>query len=698
MTTATLLGKITSADTLTQPAFSQLLDELSDRYYNSPEDTVPIPDDLYDKLLDRYELKFGKRLEVGAPVSMGTQNKRTLRKAMYSLNKIKDEAALNLWKAKFPGPYVVSDKIDGISLQQHEDQLTTRGDGRVGTAIDHLSPHLPIPETVGKAFVRAEIVMPNSIFRAKYSETMVNPRNMTAGVVNCKHFDVTTARELEVLAYEYDEALGKPLLRPSEQFQILDQLGFNTPFNQLYSDVSVLQLKELLLRRKVEADYDIDGLVVTADQPYMPSIDQNPKNSIAFKVQGETAETTVVEVEWNISKHGLIKPRIKIEPVVLSQVTITWCTGFNAGFVLQYGIGPGAVLEVTRSGDVIPYIKEVKAPAPNGPQMPNIPYEWFKRKQIVKVSDRIVKSFVAPAGKSPTELSDLYLEYALLQAGGKIPADATIEKQGTESYFVWWEESEVDICTTDETQQQRIKHLTEFFHKLDAKHVGEATIEKLYSAGHQTLKSIFALTLDEVLKVEGFQAKGAQRVVDAIQGAIVNVPLARVAAASGVMGHGFGERKIQAVLNQYPALMELDLPMSDLSDLLQRAGLKTTANLFAEKLPNLKKFLMEHPEIKLRQEGVVALQEEEKEVATTAAATTRQSLSGKIVVFTGFRDRVLEDKVVALGGRVTTSVSSKTNILVVKVLGAGKAKEIKAQEQGVEVVDRVEFEAKYVLL
>jgi len=689
MTTPSLLTQLTQRDTLSQEEFALLLDKLSDNYYNPIAMSVSVPDTLYDDALELYERKYGVRAKVGASVALGTQNKRVLRKPMFSLNKIKQEVALALWKSKHPPPYVVSDKVDGISIQQTGSELTTRGDGFVGTNVDHLAVHLPIPATVGTVFVRAEIVMPNSIFHAKYATEMANPRNMTAGLVNCKHFDVATVRELTVLAYEWDDSAGG-LLRPqSEQFQLLTKAGFSTPYHIVLQDVTVESLSALLVERKAAADYDIDGLVVVSDVPTVAPIDANPKHAIAFKMSGETVETRVIGVEWNVSKHGLLKPRIHVEPVSLSGVTIQWCSGFNAAFILDHGVGIGALLVMERSGDVIPYAREIIKPAPEGAQMPSIPYKWLEHKKLAAVSDR--------AGEVTVEEALALVRDAKFVG---IPETAEIEQHGGENYFVWYEESAVDICTLEETEAQRIKALAEFCKKLDMKHVGEATVTKLYTAGYTTIHSLLTLTLEQVLAVEGFQLRGATRIIEAVRDAIADAPLELVAAASGVLGIGFGERKIRAVLDKIPTILELDLPLSDLVALLHDAGLQKTANLFASKLPALKRFLQAHPEIKIRT-GEAPRSARAASVASPATvaaseASPKESLAGKTVVFSGYRSKETEDQIRVHGGKVTTSVSGKTNILIVAKLDMGKAKENKAREMGVLVIEAEAFRARFL--
>ena len=261
--------------------------------------------------------------------------------------------------------------------------------------------------------------------------------------------------------------------------------------------------------------------------------------------------------------------------------------------------------------------------------------------------------------------------------------DSEIEEVDGVIYEVWYVESEVDICTVGETAEQRIKFLTDFLSKLDAKHVGEATVTKLYQAGFQTLSALFKLKLEDLVTLSGFQKRSAERVVNAIQGALRNVPLARVAGASGVFGLGFGEKKIASVLARIPHLLEMNVPFTELCELLHTAGLQTTAPQFAERLSAFKQWLAQHPEITLTP-------------VQQPASPVEKSLLNHTIVFSGFRNQELEARIVVKGGKVASAMSGKTTILVLKQLGTGKGKEQKAVEMGIEVLDADTFRSKYL--
>lgn len=647
---------INNINTLSEKQLYSLLDKLCVEYYN---DEPSVSDEKFDTIKELYEKKFNKIYDkVGAPI-LGSQEKKKLPKWMGSLDKIRDKKSLDIWKKKYSGPYIITDKIDGVSCLQEKNYLYTRGDGVVGTNISHLFPHFNIPNNPS-GFIRMEIVMPKDKFEQKYKDEMANARNMISGLVNRKHFDKNATKDVLCVAYEYDNGQNGS---QSDQLSILKKLKYTLPYYEKITseNLTIEYLKTLLLKRKGEANYDIDGLVIVNNVGCKQIKGENPKNSIAFKMEGESVETIVEEVEWNTSKHGLLKPRIRITPIDLCGVTITWCTGFNAKFILDNKICKGCTIEVTRSGDVIPFIKDVVIPGDHA-DMPDEEYEWAKKKNMV------------PEYEMAEEMKETRVAR---------------ETHGDETYCVWYSDSDVDIQIKGENDEMRIQKLIAFFKKLDAKFVGESTIRKLYEGGYTTLYDLFELELKDFVNIDGFKEKSATRVIDAIQKSITHVEMSKIAAASGVMGIGIGEKKIQLVVDEHPDILEQDLSLSEMTELVEQIkGFKTMSVHFATGLRKLKTFLEEHPQITLKKEIVFESESEEEH--------EQREFENKIVVFTGFRNEDMEKKIKKLGGKVTDSVSKKTNLLVVAQRYSNNSKEIKAEALGIEIITREEFESKYM--
>ena len=116
------------------------------------------------------------------------------------------------------------------------------------------------------------------------------------------------------------------------------------------------------------------GFIVISDDIYPRETSGNPKHAFAFKNNIMYVQTTVKNVLWNPSKHSVLKPQVEIEPVDIGGTTVTFATGHNAKYIVNNKIGPGSVIEITRSGDVIPFITNVIEPGKV--VYPNDKYEW----------------------------------------------------------------------------------------------------------------------------------------------------------------------------------------------------------------------------------------------------------------------------------------------------------------------------------
>jgi len=299
---------------------------------------------------------------------------------MAYMDKIKPvTGAVTIWKQKYSGPYVLSCKLDGVSGMYSTEggipKLYTRGNGKVGQDVSHLIPYLKLPKTSGKSgiVVRGEFVIPKSVFHDKYATKFANPRNLVAGIVNRQTID-EKVHDLHFVTYE----VIVPELKPSAQMRTLMERGFETVLNReaMSGDLTNELLSEILVKWRAEYLYEIDGVIVTNDKVYSRK-SGNPDHSFAFKMvlSDQIAEAKVVDVLWTPSKDGYLKPRVQIEPIQLGGVKIEYATGFNAAFIEQNKIGLGALIQIIRSGDVIPHIRSVTTPSEQA-KMPNVPYKW----------------------------------------------------------------------------------------------------------------------------------------------------------------------------------------------------------------------------------------------------------------------------------------------------------------------------------
>ena len=601
---------------------------LDDKYYNSGEESG-FSDEQYDILKDIIENNQNYKHKVGSKIR-ADDNKVKLPIWLGSLDKIKAEESdkLSKWLNKHNNEeYTIESKLDGVScLLTYKNnilKLYTRGDGYEGSDITHLTEYISsIPKTFPTDIsVRGELIIKEQTFKDKYKSSFANPRNMVSGIVNSKSLR-EGVYDIDFVAYEKIND-GTIQYKPSQQIEVLKELNFIVVETEIVDAISIEILSEKLIYRKHNSEYEIDGIIVQADVPYVRNTSGNPSYAFAFKMTlGENLINVEVEdVEWNVSKWGVIKPRIRIKPVNLNGVTITYTSGFNAKYIFDNNIGKGTILKLTRSGDVIPFILEV------------------------------IKS---------TE--------ALLP----------------EEFEYKWNETGVDIYTDEHGSTSCVKLLSSFFSTLKIKHVSEATISKMYDHGLDNIIKIVSATKDDFEKIQGFGKRLSERTYDNIHNGLQNITLSSLFGASGIFGMSIGVRKVENLLNNIPDLLDIYKNMSndELTALINSVdgfSDKTTKKII-ENLPWADKFYNNiKPYISLK--------------------TTRNisnDFKDMKIVFSGFRDKELEELIKDKGGKVTTSVSKNTNLLVVDDIDTSSSKYKKASELGIKIIQKDEFILNYL--
>lgn len=530
---------ISFLDKLSEPAIVAMLIKTNEVYRNLGPDEEPlITDTQYDILEDYIKRNYPKNKtvdKIGAPVE---KNKATLPYKMPSMDKIKpDTAALTAWKAKYKGPYVLSCKLDGVSglystehsKSDSKGKLYTRGDGTTGQDISHFIKYLNLP-TEPNIVVRGEFILKKSVFTAKYASRFANGRNLVAGTIN--RLSVTDViKDIDFVAYE----LIVPSLKPSEQMAKLKTLGFNIVQHETRSDITNEMLSELLVNWRKNYAYEIDGIIVSDDHIY-PRQEGNPDHSFAFKMvlSDQMAEAKVVDVLWSASKDGYLKPRVQIEPVQLCGVNIEYTTGFNAAFIETNKIGVGAVIQIIRSGDVIPYIKAVVTPA-DRPLMPTSNYQW----------------------------NDTHVDIVL-------------------------EDLSSDVTVVE-------KNITGFFKGIEVDGLSGGNVKKIVGAGYNTVPKILNMTKSDFLKIEGFKDKMATKLFEGIKDKVDKASISDIMAASNMFGRGFSDKKIALILEEYPdILISKASAFEKITRLASTKGMATkTAEAFVEHIPTFLDFLKE---------------------------------------------------------------------------------------------------------
>lgn len=463
----------------------------ADAYYSGQP---IITDRYYDILVDKLKNRDPNN-KILANIGSAVGAKVKLPHHMGSMNKIKTEVkVLESWMSEYPGPYVWSDKLDGLSGLFEDGQLFTRGNGKYGRDVTHLISMIDWPKALklpNKYSVRGEFICSKDRF-VKYESEAVNARSFVSGVVNSKPENVNLkhAKEIQFIVYEIIDSN----LTPKQQLSKLKEWGFSVVWNKLVKTMSIELLNDAYEQRRKESPYEIDGIIVTDNNVHERNTEGNPAYAFAYKGPSESADVKVLEVIWTPSMYGVLIPRVRFEPIQLSQATLEYASGFNAKFIVDSGIGPNAIITVVRSGGVIPDILDTKKPVK--PALPDLDYEWDEHGTHIRLTN---------PGDNLTVL---------------------------------------------------VKQLTKFVREIGAENISEGIIKRIVEAGHFTIPDIINLSVKDLLAIPGFKQRMANKVIDSIQGALEKLDIVTLMVASNQFGQGFAYKRLERILQVYPDIVD----------------------------------------------------------------------------------------------------------------------------------------------
>ena len=615
--------------TLTGNEIAGMIDQANQAYYGNKDELMS--DEQYDLLREYAQREHGDNAEVKQVADEGhvglqiegLKNKVKLPYEMWSMDKIKPDTG---YLPKWTA------KFTGPYV------LSCKLDGVSGLYAggklytrgngivgQDVSHLIPYLQlpTDSDAVIRGEFIIPKQLFAKKYAGDFSNPRNFVAGVVNSKTVDVSKVQDLDFVAYE----VIQPEMKPSEQMALLTNANVECVRFVEEKTVSNEILSELLVAWRDDYKYEIDGVICVDDKIY-PRKRGNPEHAFAFKMVlgDQVAEAKVVAVIWTASKDGYLKPRVQIEPVVLGGAKIEYATGFNAKFIVDNKIGVGAIISLVRSGDVIPHIMAVVKPAPE-PMMPEVEYKWNSTNVDIIVANKAV----------------------------------------------------------NKTVNQKV--MTAFFKTIEVDGMGSGTVKKLIAAGYDSIPKVIAMTKEQLLEIDGFKQKMADKIHDGIEEKMAAASLPVLMDATNIWGRGFGKKRFTLILSEYP-----DILTSSESDAEKVEKVKSVSGM-AKK--SAEKFVANIPEFKswAEEAGVADKLNYESDAPEMDKS---HPLYGKKVVITGFRDKELAAEIEAVGGQMGSSVSKSTFVVIVKDKDEDTGKADQARKLGITLMTPEEFKEKYM--
>ena len=524
----------------------KLINDANKQYYN--HDNPIMTDEQYDLLKEELEVRDpDHKLLKSIGTDTHSKDKVKLPYHMGSQSKLKVGSGLiGKWVSKYEGPYVLSDKLDGSSgllvYKKGNIKLYTRGNGTIGTDISSIVSFINgIPKKDMNIIVRGELLISLKNFK-KFSDTYTNSRAMINGLIGKKSANQDELKLIDFVAYEIID----PEMKASDQMKALKKLNFKCVQNKTVKKIDEEYLSSYFKEKKSNNIYDIDGIIITNDLQYKRNDSGNPKYSFAFKelIEDQIVETVVTDVEWNLSKDGLIKPRVHVKPIVIAGITIMHVTGHNAKNIVDNGIGKGAIVKMTRAGEVIPYILEVIKKVI--PSKPKIAHEWNSTKVDYKINE--------------------------------------------------------DEMDEDDENDILVKNLVYFFKKMEIKYVDESIIRKMIDIGLNSINKIVNASVDDLIKIENFKDKMATKIYNNIQNAIKDVELGKIMTASNIFGQGLGNKKLDIIIKNIPNILEIKIPKKDLIEqIIDIDGFDVkTATQFANNLNIFKNFINTNKKITIK--------------------------------------------------------------------------------------------------
>jgi len=651
----------TSDKNLRMKELIEKLNEASKAYY--AEDREIMSNFEYDALYDELVLleeETGIVLSNSPTVNVGYEAvtelpKETHEKPMLSLAKTKSREELRDWLNGHDA--LLSWKLDGLTivLTYENGKLTkavTRGNGEVGEVItNNAKVFVNIPHSIsfkGRLILRGEAVITYSDFEkvnakitdvdAKYK----NPRNLCSGSVRQLNNEVTANRNVRLFAFSLVSAINEDgseydfSNERENQFIFLKDLGFDVvEYYRVNPDTILNQIEQFATKIQT---YDVpsDGLVLSlCDLNYAASLGRTakfPRDSIAFKWADETAETTLLEIEWSASRTGLINPVAIFEPVELEGTTVSRASVHNLSIMEALELGIGDRITVYKANMIIPQIAE-----------------------------------------NLTRSSKLEIPKVCPVCGG-------------ETKILQENDTKTLICTNPDCTAKKLKSFSLAVSRdaLNIDGMSEATLEKFISVGFiHDYADLFHLDRykENITIMEGFGEKSYQNLIDSVEKARTTF-LWKFIYSLGISGIGVANAKMLA------KAFDDDYEKIKSASAEEFSTIEGIGGIMSE---GIRAFFEDEKKVASADALYKELIIEKKEVNLD-----EQIFAGLTFVITGSVEHYtnrneVKDVIESKGGKVAGSVSAKTNYLINNDVTSNSGKNKKAKELGIPIISEEDF-------
>ena len=555
--------------------------------------------------------------------------------------------------------YVCELKIDGLSVSliyEHGKLVSgaTRGDGITGEDItENVKTIKTIPFTINKDIdieVRGEIYMSKKVFndlnkiREEQGKPLLqNPRNAAAGSIRQLDSKVAAQRKLDTFIYHLPNPEDYGIKTHNEALKFMKDLGFKTnPNNRLVGNIDeVMEFINYHTVHRHELPYEIDGIVIKLnnlnDQKEMGFTAKYPRWATAYKFPAEEVLTKLTDIIFTVGRTGQITPNAVLEPVLVQGSTIRKATLHNENYVIEKDIKIGDIVSIIKAGDVIPAVL--------GPKKERRTGEEIDFKMITKCP-----------------ICDSYL----------------IKKEDEADYF----------CPNEHCPARKIESLVHFVSRnaMNIDGLGDSIIEDLYNLKYiSKISDIYDLEKykKDIMELEGYGEKSVNNMLEAIENSKSN-SLERLIFGLGIRQVGAKTAKILAkhyltMDNLINTSKEELSSINDIGDIIAESILKYFSN--EKNIDEINR---------LKEYGI------NMDYIGSTEVINNENISGKTFVITGTLSRPrdeIKEIIETNGGNVSTSVSKKTNVVIVGTDPGSKYE--KAKELGITIWSEEELD-KYI--